>query len=195
MKHSNSSKNINMDLEKTIPLLKVLDSTTGLLQFSHLSFQEALAVSEAQARAHTGILEIEAGKFSRDTRFSKIAVSFLKLRHAVTGTLKSEAGQFLRYILFSKKAANFLKLCPDDVFHLPKNMGKNTFHEEFSPQDFLENLGNFVRPCKMDTLRDLDLSSCSLKGAYYLSNSPLLFLGCLMAKLRHPKFFRMASPH
>jgi hypothetical protein len=145
MKLSNPGESLRMDLRKKIPMLKVLDFTKGLLQFSHLSFQEALAVAEAQARAPTGALE-------------------------------NEAGQFLQNSLFSPKAVNFLQLCPEDIFHFPEEMNKNNFRETFSPQDFLQNLGDFVRPCKVDTLRKLDLSRCSLQGSSLANFFPSIFV-------------------
>ena len=48
-----------------VPLVKVLDVTTGLLQFSHLSFQEAFVAIEALRRLKGRVLELDKFLFSR----------------------------------------------------------------------------------------------------------------------------------
>ena len=79
MEPCNSEKKINFNLDDRVPLLKILDSTTGLLQFSHLSFQEALAVAEAQTRMKANKLENAPGDFLKENLFSQKAINFLKL--------------------------------------------------------------------------------------------------------------------
>ena len=116
------------------PLLKALDVTTGLLQFSHLSFQEGLASQEAR-------------------------------RKIAEGTLEREEGDFTRQHLFSNTAVNFLRLCKDGCIPFLKNITKGDFSNEFTPKDFLFNLGRFDQPCRIfDTMVHLDLTAADIDG-------------------------------
>ena len=63
---------------ETIPLVKVLDTSKGLFQFSHLSFQEALAANEA-LRLHPLSELSSPGVFAPEHLAHKKAVNFLRL--------------------------------------------------------------------------------------------------------------------
>ena len=129
---SGSAKPPNFD-SGSVPFLKTLDMTTGLLQFPHLSFQEALASLEARQRLEKGQLE----------------------------------SQFVRKYLFSKKAANFLNLSADGAFPFPSKVGKSDFSNDYTPQDFIDNLDVFDRPCRIfENMVELDLEAAGLRGEW-----------------------------
>ena len=82
---------------ETIPLVKVLDTSKGLFQFSHLSFQEALAANEA-LRLHPLSEPSSPGVFAPEHLAHKKAVNFLRLcdsndtTHLIWNMVSSEIG-------------------------------------------------------------------------------------------------------
>ena len=63
---------LDFGLDKPIPLIKVLDSSAGLFQFAHLSFQEALASHELHGN------DVAKQNFASRHLLTRKAVNFLK---------------------------------------------------------------------------------------------------------------------
>jgi hypothetical protein len=135
---------LGQDRGDPAPLLKALDVTTGLLQFSHLSFQEGLASQEARRQIAEGTLEREEGDFARQHLLSKTAVNFLRLYPVLEKD--HEDGE-------------------DGCIPFLKKITKGDFSNDFTPKDFLFNLGRFDRPCRIfDTMAHLDLQAANIDG-------------------------------
>jgi hypothetical protein len=110
----NCSYTFSLGPEKPIPLIKTLDSSAGLYQFAHLSFQEAL-VAHALHRN-----EIAKQDFATNHLLTRKAVNVLKFVERNTFSLppklnKGGLGEFEPTDFFEHFREQFLHLCRVDT--------------------------------------------------------------------------------